>query len=443
MTVNANPWLARFAGSQPSLVAPEQQARFENCLHMLATTFDEPKARAAAAENDDFWPKNSDGFLASIRPYVVRGGVLMIPVRGVLLNDFPYQLFDYATGYEYIAKAFERGMDDANVKGIALVVDSPGGAVAGNFDLVDKMFTMRGAKPIRAYAVEAMYSAAYSVGSVADSITVSRTGGTGSIGVVTGHMDISAALKKQGVKYTFVFAGSHKIDGNPYQALPASVEARMQTRIDALYEEFVAIVARNRGLDPKAVRDTEAQTFTAQESVANGLADSIGVLDDALAAFAADLENPSEGDTEMTDKTAADTSAQAALQAARDEGLIAGRAEGVVTGRTEGAAAEKARIQAILASDAGKERPVAALAAALDTDLSVESASAFLAKLAAEAKPEAAKAATVDALTAAMAVTGGGAGITSEGNAGDEAKKDDGADVMALVKGISLPGFRR
>jgi hypothetical protein len=47
-----------------------------------------------------------------LRPYIVQNGILLIPVKGVLLHDFPYQLFDYATGYEYIGKAFERGLGD-------------------------------------------------------------------------------------------------------------------------------------------------------------------------------------------------------------------------------------------------------------------------------------------------------------------------------------------
>ena len=70
--------------------------------------------------------------------------------------------------------------------------------VAGNFDLVDRIFAARGVKPIRAYAAESAYSAAYSIASAADDITVSRTGGVGSIGVVTVHADYSQALDAGG-----------------------------------------------------------------------------------------------------------------------------------------------------------------------------------------------------------------------------------------------------
>jgi signal peptide peptidase SppA len=444
--MNTNPYLVRFAGNSPSFVAPDMQARFENCLHMLATTFDTDKAKAAAAESEDFWPSDPKGWLASIRPYIVEDGLLQIPIKGVLLHDFPYQIGDWATGYDYIWKAFERGVGDLNVKGIALVIDSPGGDVAGNFDLVDKMFALRGVKPMRAYAAEAMYSAAYSVGSVADSITVSRTGGVGSIGVVTGHLDLSGAMKKAGVKYTFIFAGKHKVDGNAYQPLPASVEARMQVRIDALYAVFVATVARNRAMDEQAVRDTEALTFTAAEAVANGLADSIGPLDAALTSFSNEI-NPQEGDTDMADqaKPTVDQAAhEAAVSAARTEGHAAGHTAGLEAGKAAGIASERARVSGILNSEEAKTRPISALAF-IGTDLSLESATATLAKLPEEAKTPAPAAARADPLAAAMEVTGGGAQVGAEGGTDDGTngkKPDDGSDVMAIAKRMNVPGLR-
>lgn len=60
----------------------------------------------------------------------------------------------------------------------------------------------------------------------------------------------------------------------------------------------------------------------------------------------------------------------------------------------EGASAERTRISAIINSEAGQARPTAALAAAMDTDMSAEQATAFLAKLPEEPKPSAAAPAT-------------------------------------------------
>lgn len=263
------------------------------------------------------------------------------------------------------------------------MIDSGGGHVAGNFDLVDKIFEGGSVKPIRAYASEHGYSAAYSIASAADSVTVSRTGGVGSIGVVTVHLDVSKAMDQDGNKITFIHYGKHKVDGNPYEPLPPEVEKRIQARINELGEVFVSSVARNRSMDVQAVRDTEALTFTAKEATSNGLADSIGSLDDAIAVFEADMSNQEEDDM----------SNPQLVYNARSEGL----ASGTLAGKREGAPAERNRICAILDSDEGKKRPVAARAAAFDTDLSTEQASVFLGKL-----PDEKSGASYDGLTRAQ-----------------------------------------
>lgn len=347
----------------------------ESFMSRVETASDQPKMQ----EGSDFW-FSSDDWRARYRPYNVVDGVLQIPVKGVLLHDFPWQYGAWATGYEYIWQAFKRGQADGNVRGVAFIEDTPGGMVAGCFDLVDRIYGTENRKPLRSFAMESAYSAGYAIASVADSITVSRTGGVGSIGVVTMHVDVSKALDKMGLKITFIHFGKHKVDGNSYEPLPADVEKRIQARIDELGEVFVASVARNRGMDAQAIRDTEALCFTATEAVSNGLADAIGSLDDAVAAFAADL-SLTEEDEQMAGQNGESAVDQAAaINTARTEGHAAGVAEG----NKAGATAERARINAIIGSDEGKKRPKAALSLALKSDMTAEAASAVLADLAEE-----------------------------------------------------------
>ncbi len=349
-----NPILARFQNNEPVLIDPHAHSLLTACAHQAALILAriENASDTPRMDTDGFWFAPDD-WRAAYRPYVVKDGVLQIPVKGVLLNDFTYSFGSWATGYQYIWRAFERGLRDPEVKGIALVCDTPGGMVAGNFELVDKMFAARGQKPIRGFAHEAAYSAGYSIISVADTVVVSRTGGVGSIGVVTSHVDVSGAMEQRGWVITFIHAGKHKVDGNPYAALPEDVKARIQTRIDDLYSIFVSTVARNRGMSEQAVRETEALTYSAPEAISIGLADSIGPFDDALADFAASFE-PSEGDENMAELTQADIDAAVATAtASHTAALAAARTEGAV----EGATAERGRISAILDSPEAAERP--------------------------------------------------------------------------------------
>ncbi len=439
-----NTFLARF-DQEPAMVNPEQQLRFDTCMSEGAAFMAKNEERMAdaaeiaeradCAHNDDgYWPA-PDSWEARYKPYKVINGTLQVPVKGVLIHNFPYTISDWITGYEYITRAIERGMADGNVRRIALLVDSPGGTVAGCFECADKIYEARGTKPIEGFAHEHAYSAAYAIISATSRIHVSRTGGVGSIGVVTSHTDRSEQMRQYGMKVTFIFAGQHKVDGNGFEALPADVKARIQVRIDELYGVFVSTVARHRNIGEDAVRATEALTFTASEALSNGLADTVAPLDEAMASFEAELSNNTENTTMSTEQDTSATDQAAALDAARAEGRTAGA--------TEGATAERTRISAIMSSDEAKTRPVAAHNVAMNTDMSVEAAASFLAGLTEESAPaastEAEAPATGDAGVGANRFDKAMEGNTPNlnGNAEAGASDDDDQDTTAGAAGAS------
>ncbi len=398
----------------PLLIDPDAVDFVSSALSHIVTSADTKGffAGAKMAAVGDFW---AGGDNDPWRPYVVSDGILQIPIQGVLLNRVSYQFGRWATGYTYIEKALLRGLEDDNVKGIALVVDSPGGEVAGCFELADKIFAARSQKPIKAFAADLACSAAFALSSSARDITITRSGKVGSVGVVTMHVDYSEMLAKDGVKITFVFAGEHKVDGNPYEALPEAVKARIQERIDKTYGVFTSTVARNRGIDEAAVRDTKALTYDAQDALANGFADKIGALEEEMVVFANE-ETQTNEDT-MT----------AFTQDQLDKAVAEARVAGENAGKTLGATEERTRVTAIMALDEAKDRPVAARAAA-DSGLPVDVAKTMLGKLpkeAAEAPAATTPAASTNPLDIAMALTNGGAQV---GTLGEKAKTETPAD---------------
>lgn len=362
-----NPLLASFHDKDALLTKGSEQsfsAYLESASAIIAKI---ETGREQAAHDTDFWFAPDD-WRSTYRPYMVRDGVLYVPVKGVLLHGMAYALGDYATGYVYLTKAIERGLDDPDVKRIVMVIDSGGGHVSGCFDLGDRIYAGRSVKPIHAVADEFAYSAAYLIASSCTDFKVARTGGAGSIGVLRVHYDMSRAVEAAGVTVTFIQSGAHKTDEHPLKPLSEAAQARLQVRSKELYDVFTSTVARNRGIDEQAVRDTEALTFSASEAVSKGLADSIGTLDDAIAAFAADLSNQEDDTMSTKDTSAVD---QAAVETAR--------AEGHAAGVKEGANAERARFAAIVNSEAGQARPKAAMKfatndkfAAIDADAITE-----------------------------------------------------------------------
>jgi len=219
------------------------------------------------------------------RDYAVLDGVAVVPVQGTLLKKESFlSAWSGATSYEQIQRQVARAVDDASIRAILLDVDSPGGETTGCFELADYIYSIRGVKPVYAAANDIALSAAYAIASSASRVFVTRTGAVGSIGVYALHVDQSEFDKEVGAKYTFVFAGDKKVDGNPHEPLSESAKGDIQAEVDREYGIFVETVARNRKASTKAITGTQAGLLWAENALPL-LADEVGTLDDALAAI--------------------------------------------------------------------------------------------------------------------------------------------------------------
>lgn len=215
------------------------------------------------------------------RPYGFQEGVAIIPVKGVLVHGYTGWGWN-ETDYASIGQMFVEAVNDPEVRAIAMHVNSPGGEVSGCFDLAETIYKMRDLKPIVAILDDCAYSAAYALACAADRIVVPRTGGVGSIGVITMHVDVTAALEKWGIKVTTVQYGDRKSDSYPTTPLSEEARARIQKDIDVMGEMFVELVARNRGIAADKVRATEAGCFLGAAGVDQGLADGVMSPDEAF-----------------------------------------------------------------------------------------------------------------------------------------------------------------
>ncbi len=215
--------------------------------------------------------------------YEVVAGIAVIPIQGTLVQKLgSLRPYSGMTGYDGIRQSFLTALDDPDVKGICLDIDSPGGEVAGCFDLVDEIYQARGEKPIHAILSESAYSAAYALASAADCICVPRTGGVGSVGVIVIHVDWSQKIKSDGLQVTIVTYGDRKAESNPYQPLSDVARDAIQTDVDEIGQLFVSTVSRNRGISEKIIRDTQAACFMAATGVELGLADMVMTPDAAF-----------------------------------------------------------------------------------------------------------------------------------------------------------------
>lgn len=235
-------------------------------------------------------------------PYqVTADGIAIMCVDGTLVYKSSWiGALSGLTGYGDIRSSLDAAVADPAVKGILLCVDSYGGEANGCFDLSDAIFAMRSQKPIYGAAADNSLSGGYALLSACSKVFVSRTSAVGSIGVVSAHIDQSGADKLKGLKYTYVYSGDHKIDGNPHSSLTPDARDSMQAEADRVRMLFASSVGRYRSMSVDAVIATQAAMFFGENGVSAGLADSVGTPDDAYAALLAAVSRPAALPTPIT-----------------------------------------------------------------------------------------------------------------------------------------------
>lgn len=238
---------------------------------------------------------STSGAPASGRPgrgYDTLDGIAIVRVHGLLVQRSGLvRPFYGITGMDGIRQNLFEAIDDPSVRAIVLDVDSPGGEVAGCFDLADTIHRARGIKPLQAICAEHAYSAAYAIASACDRVTVPRTGGTGSVGVITLLVDWATALDGAGIAVHFVHHGARKAEEMraELQGVSKDLLGRIQTEVDRVGELFVATVARNRGIAAERIRDQQAACFMGELGVQQGLADAVAAPSEAFEQLLSDL----------------------------------------------------------------------------------------------------------------------------------------------------------
>lgn len=170
---------------------------------------------------------------------------------------------------------------------ILILVDSPGGTIAGTHDLYAAIARAAQVKRVTAFVEDLAASAAFYAISGATEIVMNPTGQTGSIGVYTVLADASRYFEKLGIDIIVIRAGSHKGAGEYGAKITGEQIAQVQAVIDELGRHFVAAVAKGRGMAPARVNDlADGRVFVGNQAKAAGLVDRLAHWEDVVAEVA-------------------------------------------------------------------------------------------------------------------------------------------------------------
>lgn len=221
----------------------------------------------------------------------------VIHISGPLTNKSTgWEALCGGTSYESIKEDFE-ALLEAGTKTVAFMVESGGGEAYGMMDTgnyLRKLADDNGVKII-SYVDGLSASAAYGLTAISDEIVSNKNSEIGSIGVLIRLMNDSKALEMKGYERSFISAGTEKIPFAEDGSFRKEFLDDLQYKVDALYKDFTEYVAEHRNISVEAVRNTQANTFLADDAIALGLADRTMTQEEFYAYLSGQAQNNKEG----------------------------------------------------------------------------------------------------------------------------------------------------
>jgi len=212
--------------------------------------------------------------------------IAVVRINGTIMSPFT----------ERTLKILKRIGNDANIKGIVLSVESPGGFVADSQRIYDQLMELHETKGKTIYvsmgrlAASGGYYVAMGGGPKAKIFAEPATW-TGSIGVIIPRYDVSKLAADYGVKSEPLVTGPFKDALSPFKEMSPEERDVWKAIMDEAFDEFLTIIDKSRDkLDKEGVRKlATGQIYTAKQALANGMVDGIKYETDVIAQLQKDL----------------------------------------------------------------------------------------------------------------------------------------------------------
>jgi protease IV len=184
---------------------------------------------------------------------------------------------------EHVIDGLKQAYEYPQVKGVVVVINSPGGSPVQAGQIFDEMRRLRAKhpdKPTYAVVEELAASGGYYIAVGADRIFVDKASIVGSIGVIMEGFGAQDALEKLGVERRVITAGENKSFLDPFQPLDPVHVQHIRTMLAAVHQQFIAAVRAGRGDRLKETPELfSGLVWTGQRAIELGLADEIGSVE--------------------------------------------------------------------------------------------------------------------------------------------------------------------
>lgn len=198
--------------------------------------------------------------LSSSRAHIAR-----IPISGVITED------------RKLLKLIKQAQDDDSVKGVVLVINSPGGTTVGGEAIFHAVRNLAKAKPTATSVGTLAASAGYMIATASDHIVARHSSIVGSIGVIFQYPQAGELLDKLGVQLKEVKSSPLKAEPSPFHTPPPEAIQVIQNLIDDSYAWFVDLVTDRRPLNRQQVlKIADGSVYSGNQGLKLKLIDALG-----------------------------------------------------------------------------------------------------------------------------------------------------------------------
>lgn len=197
-------------------------------------------------------------------------------------------------GKKALNQTFEDILENKNIKGAVLRIDSPGGDAMTSEIILNAMRTLKGEKPLVISMGNVAASGGYYIACLGDKIYADPMTITGSIGVLAAFPNMKGLADRIGINAEQVNSHKNAIGYSIFEPLSDGFKNSTRGAIEKIYTTFKSRVAEGRSLDMEKVEDlAQGRVWSGKDALENGLVDALGGLEDAIEAVAemAAIEN--------------------------------------------------------------------------------------------------------------------------------------------------------
>jgi protease-4 len=196
-------------------------------------------------------------------------------------------LFTEAAGAQQVRKALDAAAEDEKIKGVLLVINSPGGTVGMSQELNYAVKRLKKTKPVVVSITDMCASGGYYTAVAADRIVVNEGSLIGSIGVIIHATNMKRLLSdKLGIDDMTIKSGKFKDILSPTRAMRTDERILLQGLVDESYQTFLKTVLDGRldkvsaaekpALEARLRAFADGRVTNGASAVKIGLADQVG-----------------------------------------------------------------------------------------------------------------------------------------------------------------------